>query len=98
MPLPLVFRRLAQRELDESVDWYHNRDELVGHEFKVEIEHYVNRISANPNQFARIRGNVRRAVLRRFPYSIYFLPEAHKVVILAIFHAKRAPRHLRGRF
>lgn len=96
--LPLVFRRIAQKELDDSVAWYHDRDARLGVEFGDEIENYLKRICANPKQFPQIRGEVRRAVLRRFPYSIHFLPEANRIVILAIFHAKRAPRHLEGRF
>jgi plasmid stabilization system protein ParE len=96
--LPLVFRRIAQRELDDSVAWYHYRDARLGVEFKDEIENYLKRISANPVQFPKICGEVRRAVLRRFPYSIHFLLEANRIVILAVFHAQRAPRHLERRY
>ena len=96
--LPLVFRRVAQKELDDSVAWYHERDARLSVEFTIEIENYLQRICANPKQFPQIRGEVRRAILRRFPYSIHFLPEANRIVILAVFHGKRAPRHLEGRF
>jgi hypothetical protein len=38
MPLPLVFRRIAQLELDESVSWYENKRVGLGREFRIEIE------------------------------------------------------------
>jgi hypothetical protein len=39
-----------------------------------------------------VRGDVRRAVLQRFPYSIYFIVEDYRIVVLAIFPARRDPR------
>ena len=97
MPLPLVFRRIAQLELDESVSWYEDRRVGLGGEFRNEIEKHLQRIANQPQQFRQIRGQVRRVVLRRFPYSIYFLPKVDRIIVLAIFHAHRAPRSLERR-
>jgi plasmid stabilization system protein ParE len=98
MVFPLVFRRTAQRELDESVAWYENKLEGLGREFRSEIEQHLRKIATQPKQFKQIRGPVRRVVLQRFPYSIYFLPEPDRIIILAVFHARRAPQSLEGRF
>ena len=98
MPLPLVFRRIAKLELDESVAWYENKREGLGREFRIEIDKQLRRIANQPQQFGQIRGEVRRVVLQRFPYSIYFLPEVDRIIVLALFHAKRAPQHLERRF
>jgi plasmid stabilization system protein ParE len=97
MPLPLVFRVIAQLELDESVAWYENKRVGLGAEFRNEIEKRLQRIAIHPQQFRQIRGQVRRAVLQRFPFSIYFLPEVYRIIVLAIFHARRAPRNLERR-
>jgi hypothetical protein len=43
----------------------------LGREFSVAVEPQLERIALSPNQFAYVRGDVRRAVLQRFPYSIY---------------------------
>lgn len=98
MLLPLVFRRIAQLELDESVSWYENKRVGLGTEFRIEIEKHLDRIAMQPKQFRQIRGQVRRVVLKRFPYSIYFLPEVDRIIVLAVFHARRAPRSLERRF
>ena len=98
MSLPLVFRRIAQLELDESVSWYENKRAGLGGEFRIEIEKYLERIGNQPQQFGQIRRQVRRVVLQRFPYSIYFLPEVDRIVVLAVFHARRAPQNLERRF
>ena len=97
MRLPLVFRRIAQLELNESISWYEDKRAELGEAFRIEIESHLERIATQPQQFSQIRGHVRRVVLLRFPYSIYFLPEDDRIVILAIFHARRAPQNLEDR-
>jgi plasmid stabilization system protein ParE len=98
MSCQVVFRRIAKRELDDAISWYEGRREGLGQEFSVAVEQQLQRIALSPIQFAQVRGKVRRTVLRRFPYSIYFLPEEYRVVVLAVFHAKRDPEHLETRF
>ncbi len=98
MSLSVVFRRIAKREFDDAISWYQDRREGLGREFSVAVEQLLGRIALSPNQFACVRGDVRRAVLQRFPYSIYFIVEDDRIVVLAIFHARRAPNQLEDRF
>ena len=94
----VVFRRIAKREFDDAIWWYEDRRAGLGQDFATAIERQLERIASSPEQFVRVRGEIRRAVLRRFPYSIYFLAEEHQIAVLAIFHAKRDPDHLENRF
>lgn len=98
MSLSVVFRPIAKREFDDAISWYQDRREGLGREFSVAIEQQLGRIALTPNQFACVRGDVRRAVLQRFPYSIYFIVEVDRIVVLAIFHARRDPSQLEDRF
>src|SRR5918996_6076960 len=95
MSFSVVFRRIAKREFDDAISWYQDRREGLGREFSVAVEEQLGRIALSPNQFACVRGDVRRAVLQRFPYSIYFIVEDDRIVVLAVFHARRAPISLR---
>jgi len=97
MPLPIVFRKIARQEMDESIAWYERERPGVGLEFAAEIEILLNRISGTPGQSPKTRGEIRRAVLRRFPYTIHFLNESHRIVVLAVFHAKRSPKQFEDR-
>jgi plasmid stabilization system protein ParE len=97
MSFSVVFRRIAKREFDDAISWYQDRREGLGHEFSVAVEQQLGRIALSPNQFACVRGYVRRAVLQRFPYSICFIVEDGRIVVLAIFHARRAPSQLEDR-
>jgi hypothetical protein len=42
--------------------------------------------------YQRVEGDLRRAVLRRFPYSLLFLIEQDQVVVLAFMHQHQRPR------
>jgi plasmid stabilization system protein ParE len=66
-------------------------------EFKDAVDQMVERIAAASLRFGPVRGEIRRALLRRFPYAIHFVPEPNAIIILAVFHTKRDPRHLEGR-
>lgn len=97
MSLPIIFRPIARLELDEAMDWYRQQKEGLHAEFKDAADQMLERIAAAPLRFGPVRGEVRRALLRRFPYAIHFVPEPNAIIVLALFHVKRDPRHLEGR-
>src|SRR5207249_9956008 len=66
-------RRVAAQEFDESIAWYDGERKGLGQEFRTAIEEYFQRITDNPEWFPKVRGGVRRAVVRRFPFVIHFL-------------------------
>jgi len=94
MALTVVFRQIARQEFNEAIEWYDSDRPGVGAEFATEVESFLTRIADAPEQFRKVRGDVRRAVLRRSLYTIHFLPESNRIVVLAVFHAKRNPRKL----
>ena len=58
----------------------------------------VDRMSATPRQFPVIYKNVRRALLRRFPYALMFVIEADgTLTVIACFHGSRDPEHWQKR-
>ena len=97
MSLPVRLRPIARLELDEAMAWYEKQKEGLGTELKEAIDQMFRKIGSAPGRFRPVRGEVRRALLRRFPYAIHFVPEPEAIIVLAIFHTKRDPRHLEGR-
>lgn len=66
-------------------------------EFVRAVDARLHFIRRNPWVCAPIHKDVRRVLLRRFPYGLYYLVEDEWVVVLACFHAKRNPALLRSR-
>lgn len=87
----------AEDELKEAVAWYEERVPGLGSEFMRAIRALFATISRNPEQFARIRQDIRRALVRRFPYAVYYVAEPEQTSVIAIVHTRRHPRRWQSR-
>ena len=97
MSLRVVLRPIARLELDEAMGWYEQQKTGLGFELKEAVDQMLARIAETPGRFSPVHGEVRRALLRRFPYAIHYLSEPDTIVVLGIFHTRRDPRRLEGR-
>src|SRR3972149_1530585 len=93
MKLKIVFRPEAEAELKEAYQWYENQRKGLGSDFLLCIEAAISSIQRNPEIYPVVYKNVRRALIRRFPYGIFYLIKPEQVVVIAIFHAYRDPKH-----
>jgi plasmid stabilization system protein ParE len=90
----LVFLTEARVEFDAAVDWYEERRAGLGARFALAVEAAVERIAKNPKMHAVVLEDARKAVVRGFPYCVYYREEGDKVVILSVFHTSRDPRRV----
>ncbi len=93
----VVFTQAARAELIEAQDWYEGQAPGLGRRFRAEVDALTERISAHPLQFPVVFKNVRRALLRRFPYMLFFTIEDDTLLVFACFHASRDPRRWQRR-
>lgn len=92
MSLSIVLRPAAQEEFDEAVDWYEQQSAGLGAEFISSVAEALDRISLTPEAYPTVFPKMRRIVVRKFPYLIYYYVEPEQIVIIAIFHSKREPK------
>ena len=77
---------------------YYNRQVPgLGDEFVDEIEAAVQAVVAAPHTWRIIEDDVRRHLVRRFPYGIYYTVEGEGIVIWAVKHLQRDPDYWQGR-
>jgi plasmid stabilization system protein ParE len=91
------FRPQAEAETLAAREWYEARHAGLGHEFAKDVERAVGLISDSPNVFPKVHADVRRVVLKRFPYAIYFRALRDEVLILAVIHGRRHPGRWKSR-
>ena len=85
-------------DLNSAVTHYNDLRQGLGDGLRSEVYAAIERILANPRQFAVVERDVRRCFVRRFPYSILFrLVDEDVVRVLAIRHHRRQPRFGFGR-
>jgi toxin ParE1/3/4 len=95
----VVFRPQAVAEARDALQWYDEQKSGLGAKFADAIDETIRRIAANPPAFPFVHGEIRRAVIRQFPYGIYFrlYGDGDAVVVLAVMHGQRNPGRWRTR-
>ena len=97
MSLPVVLRDEAQAEFDEAFDYFESRAPGQGVAFAERVQEVFDRISALPQMHAVVLGDVRKAVVARFPYCVYYRAEPTRVQVIAVFHTSRDPSSWQSR-
>ena len=78
----------ADTELAEARQWYAYQREDLDLEFMQSIDEALSRIVANPNLYPIVYRTLRRAVVRRFPFAIFYEVAADEIQVLAVFHSR----------
>jgi len=87
----LISEPQADLDVEAAFEWYENERGGLGLEFLDALRATYNRIADGPLKYQELRGGIRRALLRRFPYAVYFGIEGEVVVVVAVLHASRDP-------
>jgi plasmid stabilization system protein ParE len=95
------YRLIAQPNADLDIvaafDWYEKEQTGLGRQFLDEVRATYNRIADGPLAYQDIRSGIRRSLVQRFPYAVYFAVEDDVVVVLAVLHINRDPAELQRR-
>ena len=95
--IELTIRPEAEAEMADAFDWYEARTPSLGSEFLLAVDAVLQSVLRNPAQYPFIHKTARRALLRRFPYEVFFVVEINRIVVLSVFHAKRNPKRWQER-
>lgn len=97
MTLPVVLRAEAEAEFDGAFDWHETQRRGLGLAFTAEVQRVFDRIAANPLMHGTILADIRKAVVWRFPYCVFYRPHSDRVEVIAVFHTSRDPSIWQGR-
>ena len=92
MNYALVFRPEVREEINQAYSWYENQKSGLGDEFLDCVDETLNRICKLPESYPIVHRDIRRAVVRRFPYAVYYRIVSSRVIVTAIFHGRRDPQ------
>lgn len=76
----------------ESYFWYENKVTGLGTDFLDSVDASLTIIREHPNLYPKIYKQVRRAIISRFPFAIFYILETDRILILAILHAHGDPK------
>lgn len=87
----------ADIEFREAASYYEFCKRGLGERFIKAVESTTARIAASPEQFPIVEADVRRALVRVFPYGVWFTIEKEHIQIQAVAHCHREPGYWRKR-
>ncbi len=87
----LTIRPKAEAELSDAFGWYEDQVSGLGSDFLNAVEAALYSIKRNPETYPAVHGAVRRCLIRRFPYAVFYWIEPSRIVVLAVFHVRRDP-------
>lgn len=93
----LLFQAPAKADAREAFNWYEARSTGLGFDFLRAVRAALAAIDRNPAQFPVVLDDIHRVRVRRFPYSVFYVPLPEATRILAIMHDRRDPQRWKAR-
>ena len=93
----LIYHPDAEAELLEAVEFYERRVPGLGDRLLREFDAAIAAIQDSPERWSVVVDDVRRFVMRRFPYGIYYRVERDVIRVLVVKHHSRHPDYWRYR-
>ena len=87
----------AEHDVSEAYSWYEERRFGLGEEFLSCIDACIQSIRRMPEMHAKVHQEYRRALVRRFPYAVFYEYDEGMVTVYCIFHTSRNPDKWRQR-
>ncbi len=93
-----LFHPDAEIELVEAIDYYEQCSNGLGQDFAYEVYATIERITNYPKAWVVIEGEIRRALVKRFPYGVLYAEDGKKIWIVAVMNLHRNPDYWKYRY
>jgi len=93
----ITFHPAAETEMIEAAKYYENQQKDLGKRFLISIQDGINRIQINPLLYPFVYENVRRCLIKIFPFGILFRISSDQIMIMAVMHLHRNPNYWKNR-
>jgi hypothetical protein len=91
------FHPEAEAEFNAAIDYFEEIETGLGYDFAVEIFSTIERIIPTPNAWPTLDEDIRRCLVKRFPYGVLYSEEQDGIWIIAIMHLHRSPDYWKQR-
>jgi len=100
--LNLKVLSIAELEAADAAFWYEHKRQGLGDEFLADLTQTLESIRAVPTASSPLEYysgpyDIRRGLLRRFPYVVIYMCRPDEVLVLAVGHARRKPLYWMAR-
>jgi plasmid stabilization system protein ParE len=93
----LIVRPTAAADVEEAFTWYEQQRPGLGSEFLDAVDAALREIVGYPLRQPVIFRDLRRLLLKRFPYAVFYRVYPSAIVVVACMHGRRDPLRWKGR-
>lgn len=79
----------ARADVLEAAQWYEDQQPGLGEKLVAAVDDIFSRIEAGPMRYPRRHKQLRRALIGRFPYSVFFAVNGSGITVFAVWHQSR---------
>ncbi len=97
MKYHLFVRQPAKADVRRAAHWYELRRPGLGREFVNQVDAAMNRLAENPQQYQALYREVRRAIVHRFPYGVFYRIEADRIIVFCVTDLRQDPAAWKAR-
>lgn len=87
----------AREDALSAYAYYEDRREGLGARFREHLDHAIARICEDPTRYPVVNRELRRRLVDRFPYAVYYCLLPDRVYVVAIMHGRQNPERWRQR-
>jgi hypothetical protein len=84
-------------DIKESYNWYNDKSSELGERFFLSVSGSLKSILRAPIQYPKYSKEIRRCLIKRFPFAIFYFIYKNEIVIIAVMHLKREPNKWQNR-
>lgn len=85
------FHPEAEDEFNRAIEYYEGIEPGLGYDFALEVYSTIKRAVQFPVAWAVLEGEVRRSLVKRFPYGVLYSSETDGIYIIAVMNLHREP-------
>lgn len=97
MSAKLIFAPEVEVDLSEAYSWYDQQRSGLGEEFLECVDLCVKSIVDSPDSYEIVQEGYHRALVKRFPYAVFYENNEHIVTVYCVFHTSRDPEKWKQR-
>ena len=97
MDYDLVIRPEARLDLLDAFYWYQEQRAGLGLDFKLCVDDALSKLQKHPSFYKKVHLDIRRIIIKRFPFGIFYIISNKQIIILAVLHARRDPENWKNR-
>ena len=78
--MKVLFLEIAEQEFYDSQEYYEEQQTNLGNKFKNEVYNSLKRIQKFPNMFVKIKKDIRKCIINKFPFNILYSIEGDYIL------------------